>query len=1121
MKKTLLFLGTLMLLFSAVALAQEKKVSGKVIAPDGSPVPFANVKIVGTTQGTAADDNGAFIITVKPGAELEISSLGYEKTDIKVGDQSSLTIRLTQNVKGLNTVVVTGLGVKRQEKTLGYSMTEINGDAIREASVVDPTAALQGKVAGVFINQGTGGPTSSNRIQIRGVSTLDPNAQPLIIIDGVELDDHPSGAGQWGSSSDFGNQMKDVNADDIATISVLKGGAATAIYGSKGLNGVILITTKKGRSDKKLGVTVSHTEQWNQVYKFPDFQNIYGAGAIPDTGFAKDPNNNKDQVDPNFLAWSFGPKMQGQTVEDWDGHSFRFSPNNPKDAYQTGRYLNTNVAIDGGNENTTFRFSYSNQKNTGTSFNNSFDRNSLNLRATQKLGSVVDVDAGINFTRGDGLNPARDGGNDNLMFALSYDVPRTYDINYWKNHYIDPNKGGLYDDGNYYGVNYIWFNLFQNNAQQTEDNLRGHLELTAHATDWLDFKLNGYANNIYTTYTNKSVGSGAGFGGGSYELDKKTALQNRLQGLAVIHKKVSDFDLGFTAGAETFNYKSQGAYAYTDGGLIIPKKFTLSNSINPSKSREDFNDYRLNSVYAYANLGWKDQVFLDITGRNDWSSALTYPDGHGMNSYFYPSVSGAWIFTQTFHLPVWFTFGKLRASYAQIGKDVDYLSNPYLTSQGLGYQISGNYSDHNGHSIPIYDFSGGGSLGNLHLKPQISHSVEFGADLKFFENRLGFDIAVYKNNTTNQILPLSIAGESGAGSNLINAGNIQNKGIELLLTGTPVQLKNFQWDISVNFTHNEDLITSLAPGVLEKDLEYGQGADMRTVAYVGKQYGELYTKYAYARYQALDNKGNPVADSRNGMKVLKLRTSFFDGTTQGIYVRSQDYQNQNYVDIGGTQPKFYYGFRNDFTYKGVHLGIALDGRVGGKYVSATYDYGYAFGNWTTTLFGRDAAHGGLARNIYDASGNVTATYHDGIIPEGVFQQGTKVADPKGNIHDVSGMTYADVVKQGIMQPVSAAFYYYRLGSWSTGIRETGVGDQNWLAVREVSLAYDLPMSWIKRLKLSTARVGVYGRNLGYLVNTLPAHMNPEGLYNSNAGNAFEYGGLPYIRNIGFNVTLGM
>jgi len=315
------------------------------------------------------------------------------------------------------------------------------------------------------------------------------------------------------------------------------------------------------------------------------------------------------------------------------------------------------------------------------------------------------------------------------------------------------------------------------------------------------------------------------------------------------------------------------------------------------------------------------------------------------------------------------------------------------------------------------------------------------------------------------------------------------------------------------------MIIALTPGVTTYTLE-SQANEYVTNAVVGKQYGEIYTPYAYAKYQALDSKGNKIADPNNGKNVLFAYAPY--GNLIGIYQRTNNYQNQGWTDVGGSQPDFYYGFQNDFSWKGLHLGITLDGKQGGKVVDYTYNYGTQTGVWTATLPGRDKARGGLPVHTFDASGNITSTTYDGIIPNGVFQQGTDVADPMGNKHDISGMSYTDVVAKGWMQPVPAWQYYERLGSWSRGIRQIATGGDDWLAVREVSLGYDLPVSWMKRMKMYSARVSIVGRNLGYLINTRSAHLNPEALYNSNAGTAFVgSGGAPFIRDMGFNIQLGL
>lgn len=1104
LKNSLMFLT--LLLFSAFAMAQNKKVTGVVTDKNYQPLPAVSIQVVGSAQGTVTDENGKFSISVPANGKLSFNFIGFKTTVVTVSNKTTINIILEEDEKVLGEVVVTALGIKRETKKLGFSVTEVKGEELAKSNQVNPIAALQGKVAGVNINMGAGGPQSSSRINIRGNTSLGGNNQPTIVVDGIIIDNATTGAGEWGGASDFGNEMKNLNPDDFESVSVLKGAAATALYGSRAGNGVIVITTKKGSARKGLGINFSNTSSFETAYKGLDFQNEYGAGS---KGKFVKGTDGMDEIDANNSWRSWGPRMNGQEVRETDGSIIKFSPqpNNYLDAYETGKVINSNLSMEGGNENTTFRFSYSNLTSSGITPKNNFDRNNFNLRATHKLSKYISLDAGITYVRSQADNPARQGGNDNIMFKYAYELPRSYQTNYWlqRDHYIDPVKGGVIERDPY--AAYYWFELFENNNFQKEDNLRANLGISSNLTNWLTLNLKGNIANLNTNTETQTLGSGAGFSGGYYEKYQTEKKQYQLQGILTANKQLTnDLDFGASLGGEIWNYDDSHIQAYTVGGLKVPGQFTISNSVNDARVFDRIDGKkRMDAVFGFANLAYKKMLFLDLTARNDWSSALTYPDGHGNYSYFYPSASLSWVFTEAFHLPSFFSFGKLRASWAKVGKD----TKAYDTSIG-NYTFIGNYKDKEGNSIPRYGFDSPG-IGNLNLKPEISKSVEVGADVRFFNDRLGLDVAYYKNNTNNQIMTLAVPQESGATSKIINAGNIQNQGIEVLLRGTPVKTNDFTWDATLAFTRNRNKIIELADGVPQYVLEWGMGNDVQTVAEVGSAYGEIKTKYAYARYQQKDANGNAVSHPSNGQKVLKA---------DGYYMRSEA-MGQGYLPVGNMQPDFLSSLTNSFNYKNFNLGFMLDARVGGEMVSATYNYGIWNGVLQETVKGRDKETGGLERKTFDASGNVTGTFYDGMIPEGVFAQGIKIKDPKGVEHDVSGMSYEEAYKQGIVQPLTTENYYRNLASWGTGIREHAVFESTWVAMRELSLGYTFPKSITNRLRLNNLRLSLIGRNLFYLYNSAPGNVNPEGLYNNKAGSAFEYGGMPFTRSIGFSINVGL
>lgn len=1099
MKRIALLLCSL--LVWAMSFAQTRQVTGVVTDASNQPVPAATVRVKGRTTSTTTNSEGRFSLNVPTGSNtLEISSVGFTNQEATIGANNTISVSLAQNASQMSEVVVTGFGVRKSARKLSYAVQEVKGADLARANTPNLANALQGKVAGVMINQGSGGPTSASRIRIRGNTSLKANTQPLFVIDGVLIQPGTTGADSWGSAQDFGNQVNNLNTDDYESVTVLKGSAASALYGSLAQNGVILITTKKGMARKGLGISVAHTQTFEKAYRSVDVQNTYGGGINPI--FEKGADG-IDVIDPANYFWSYGPKLDGHTVRDVDGRLVPYSANNDLLAiYETGRFVNTNVAIDGGNERTTFRFSYTNNNNKSILPNNKLDRNNFSLRATQKLSDLLNIDASINYINSKGSNPIRQGGNNNPVFAQVYGNPRHLDIDYWRNHYIDSAGGQLNADEDWYSLAGVFYDIYNNNTTQDEDNLRANIDLNASIKPWLNFLVRGNINSSIINLEQKDWGTGAGYTGGTYRIFQSNSKNARVQALLTgSHTFANNFDLSVTVGGETNrNLGGKSSDSRTNGGLRLPLKFYMGNSVNPATNTTRLlGRSRLDAVYAYGDITWKNMLTFNFSARNDWSSTLTYPDGHGDHSYFYPSAGLAWVFselTQDRSQFDFLSFGKLRASYGYTGSD----AGIFATSVG-NYGPNDIYTDVNG-TIQRYGFNGN-TIGNPNLKNELTKELEVGTDLRFFSNRLGIDLSYYKKNTYNQIIELAAPIESGVSNRQINAGNIQNQGIEILLSTTPIRRKNLEWNANFNFTRNKNKIIELAPGVTSRTLDLAFGADVQSVAKVGEEYGLIQTGYAYAYYQKTDAAGNPVAHPGNGQKLIK---------TNAAYWRSQDI-GQGSKDLGTMMEKFLLSTINNVRYRDFSFGFQIDSKIGGLMASATHQYGSTYGALESTLFGRDASTGGIT--FTDASG---VKRDDGIIPDAVFADGTLLKDPtSGSNVDVGGMSYGEAVQKGMILPIDARRYYARLTQWSSGIREYSVQENSWVALREVSVGYNIPKSVTDRIKLNNLRLSVVGRNLLYLYNSMPDHINPEGLFSNRSGTFAEYGGLPYTRSIG--VTL--
>lgn len=719
---------------ATVSVVQQKtlKVSGQIVDADGLGLPGVNIAVKGTTTGTISDMDGNYTIEVPADAILQFSFMGYRTENIHVNGKSKLDVEMKEDSEQLDEVVVTALGMSREKKALGYAMTEIKGDDIAKVNVVNPINGIQGKVAGVQINMGNSGPQSSQRILIRGNTSLGGNNQPIFVVDGVIIDNEVIDNVN-SQTQDFGNDLKNLNADDFESMSVLKGAAATALYGSRAANGVILITTKKGKKGSGIGVSLSHSETWDVVYKTPDVQNEFGMGTQPAWALNSDGTENRHISSGR----NFGPRFDGQPyyVDNYEG-LFQASKNNIKDMYQTGRYINTNVAVSGGDDKGAFRFSYSNLKSNGTTFNNDFGRNSFSLNASRDLSKYLKAEGGFTYVRSKATNPTYQGGDKSPVYDFMFNAPREYDVNYWLNNYKSP-KGDGYNGEDPFGYSSTLFDYLENNYSQVEDNFRANLGLEVRLLDWLTLKVKGDIYKIFKTNESKVFATGqSNYDGSKYEINDDRKDQYKVTGMITAHHGFENFNITGSVAAEQWDTRSGYHKTKSVNGLRIPGQFDMTNSVSPATTEVRYKTKRkrINSVYAFANMDWKGQVFLDVTGRNDWSSALIYQDGSGTTSYFYPSVSASWILTQTLRdrLPEFMSFAKIRGSYAIVGNDCD----PYLTTATGYYTFDNTYvNPFDGKDYPYYKFDSE-YLRNNALKPEKQYALEFGLEAKFFQDKV-------------------------------------------------------------------------------------------------------------------------------------------------------------------------------------------------------------------------------------------------------------------------------------------------------------------------------------------------------------------------------------------------
>ena len=1097
------------LLAAGLTAFAQTTVRGTVKDATGNGVIGASVFVQGTQNGAIVDMDGSFALPgVRNGDVLVISCIGYATQNV-TWTGGPVNVVLAEDAEMLEGTVVTALGIRRDQKALGYAVTELKSEDLN-VNLINPVSALQGKVAGVEINGSDGGMFGRNKILIRGASTLGKNNQPIFVVDGIILDnDVVDPSADWDADNlDYGNQLKNLNADDFESVSILKGAAATALYGSRGLNGAIIITTKSGKGSRGLGVSFTQTVGFDKVTSGPRFQNVFMEGPfnhyVVFAGLSSvDGDTHHNEVyDPtgkypsllslardyqeNGLAygWRFD---EYDKVEWYDGNLIDAQPfaNNFIDAFNLGFNTNTNVTLSGGNERSSIYASLSEKYSTGTLPNNSFNRFSTLLKASHKLNDAIEIEGSVNFTNSEPHNAQPNIGEN----FISGTWDRTYDAKYYRDKYKGEH-GGLAQSG--YGDKWgsipgrgTWWSIWENETIQKETVVRPNLKVTVQFTPWLKWVTDGSFNYYYTRQETKSPDSGYAnsSGGGRYSLSQTTREQTNLNTNFIFDFNANeDWQVGGFLRAEYFNNFVQSMGVNTENGLIVPNRYFIKNSRGTVKGSGSISGTKtMLSLVAQATASYRDLLFLEVTGRNDWTSSLVYADGHGNYSYFYPSFSASWLLHETFDMPKAISFWKVRASIAQVGNDTD----PYKINTAYTVaQMKNNGNDKYFMVVPrdIYD---------QNLKPERKTSWEIGTDFRVFNNRLGLDATFYKENTRDQIMSVSLPHASGARSAFINAGNIQNTGIELALNTTPVETRDFTWDLNFTFTKNWSKIVELSDLVanyikLQGDADYGNYR-IGSVAQVGGTYGLLMSdKMPMRDKDVLDDNGN-VTKKGSGKMVLGYAYNAYYNTA---YIR----RSGQVEEIGNSVPDFLGSINTGIRYKRFQVRASLDARFGGYVASYPSHYGTAYGYLETALRGADAAHGGVT---YTSSWD-GHTYDDGIIPDGIFLTGTNIPQPDGSTYKVetgefqTGETYQELVNKGKVDPSHQSGWNYLTHSWGNGIvDDTWFTKLNYIALRDVSVSYAIPEKWANAIKCQGITLQANAHNLGYLLNTMPNKENPE------------------------------
>jgi iron complex outermembrane receptor protein len=776
----------------------------------------------------------------------------------------------------------------------------------------------------------------------------------------------------------------------------------------------------------------------------------------------------------------------------------------------------TSVALDGATDKSSFRLSYSRNQAEGINFRNKLNKNAFSLRATHNLTNFITLDAGADYTSLEGENPPALGLNNYIWI-----FPRNYDTKYWKQRSkYTSNLGGVpkpYDaaETNFVpGADY-WFRIYENNYLQDEQMFRGRLTVTATLNSWLKLQLEGNFSNLAIKNETKELGQGYNFtgadntSGGKYGLGHSSKNAYFLKWMGLVTKQLSkDLTLNGYVGGETQRYNQTYNYSETAGGLVFPGNYFLGNSQRPQVAQGGVRTRKtINSIYASADLAYKEQLYMQATWRGDWSSALTYTNGQGNNFYNYPAVSLSWVFSETFKLPSFISFGKLRGNVAWLGGDLDpFLLNP-------GFELQG-YSEANGGNTPLLtyfiDDNGQTFVVDKNIKPLNKRAVEGGIDLRFLNDRLGLDATIYRDNTFNQPVRIAAAPESGVNSLLVNAGNIQNSGLEIALNATPFKTQNFDWNTVLTYTRNRNKIVSLYGDreYYALDNEAGGANDQIPYAKVGGTYGVIRTRIHSKAYQAVDASGNPKEHPNNGKVVLDWRSD-----ARAAFPK----RSNELMDVGDINPDFRASWDNTFRYKNLSLNVLIDAKFGGDMVMHTLRYGTHTGIFKNSLQGRDKDHGGIEwTSKYD-----NQTYDDGILPEGVFDNGQMITQADGSQVDVSGMTYREAYEKGYVEPTHLPQFNYRYGSFSTAVGDYWVVENSWISLRQVAINYTLPQRIAAKMHLNNLGVSIIGRDLFYLYNSLPNNINPAS-NNSNKTSVNKEEGFvpPMVRSFGFTIRAG-
>lgn len=1029
---------TLMLFCAVSASYAQQSVTGTVTDADG-PLPGASVVVQGTTRGSQTDANGNYTINASPGEVIQFSMVGYASQQVTVGNQTQINVTLEQDASELGEVVVTALGIERERRSLGYAIQEVRGTTLADARETNVTNALSGKVAGLQVARSSNGAGASAKIVLRGFNSFTGDNQPLIVVDGTPINNFTGSEsnGLWTPGYDRGNGLGDINPEDIESMSVLKGPSAAALYGTRAGNGVILITTKSGRQTNGLGLTVSSNIGIENPFITPETQNTFGQGS------------NGNFLPDERLSW--GPRIDGQTVTNWNGVDERLAiHDNINNFLETGINQNHSATFQQQYGNTGIYTSVGRIDQKSILPGNRLTRTNLMARATTEFGrdNRWSTDTKVQFSNTAGYNRPINSRDWSSMYSL-YMIPRSLNIRDFEPA-VDENGDMLwFGSGTNASINPYWRAQYDQ-YEDSRDRVLLNGTLRYKATDWLTAEVRG-GGDLYTTSVQRKVYVGSpNPAGGHYSQSKETFQETNFSAMLTAQKQELFGRLGGSVmvGGNLMQQRTSYLSASVTE-LEVPNLFSLNNGVSNPVVDERMPERRINSLYGSIGLNYDNYLYLDATFRNDWTSTL-HPNNA---SFFYPSVSLSYVFTDMINtmggsLPGWLDYAKLRGSYAQVGNDM----NPYqlYNVYSIGVDPTGNTTANTG-SV-FYD---------PNVVNELLKNVEVGAEVRLFNNLMNVDFSWYKSNATNQLIDLQLDPSSGFASRKINAGNIQNKGFEVMVNVNAITRPDgFNWNISANASRNINEVISVAEdlGIFQYPVSPEPFDDLAIIGRAGGMFGEIY-----------------------GHRLLRVKDTASPHYGELILNSGLPGRDPEQVFLGNQQPQAMAGLTNTFAYKGIGFSFQIDGRFGGEMFSAT--------------------QAAMQRN-----GTAAITAPNGAREEFVVE---------GVVSDGEGGYVRNTT------PVTTQNYWYYVSTISNmGINEMNIYDATNIRLRNVQLSYQLPTSILGNSGIQRARVFASCNNVWMIYSNMRG-IDPESTF-ATGSNAigFESGAAATMRSFMFGVTLG-